>query len=368
MPLRQTVRESLLNRGSAQCLGCIVVWTMLGIMPFAAAAQDTPQNTILPEAPDAALQQAVKLPGSVSGIVTDSDGEAIAGAIITLAADGAGSTQKITADGDGYFSFLNVPAGVFKLTVAATGFATVVKPMTLHSDEILETPDIVLPVASADVDVEVSISRHDMAEEDMKIEEKQRLIGFIPNFYVTYNWNAPPMSAGQKFKMSFRAIIDPANFGIAAIIAGVEQSTNAFPGYGQGAQGFGKRYGASLADGTVGALLGGALFPALLHQDPRYFYKGTGTVASRVLYALVTAFVCKGDNGKWQPNYSGVMGDVAAGAVSNTYYPASNRNGAIGTVEIGLINAAEDGFSNLLEEFVFKHISTGTSKGITTRP
>ena len=148
----------------------------------------------------------------------------------------------------------------------------------------------------------------------------------------------------------------------------IRRLRNAFPGYGQGARGFGRRYGASLADGTVGALLGGAAFPALLRQDPRYFYKGTGTITSRVFYALAMAFVCRGDNGKWQPNYSGVLGDVAAGAVSNTYYPASNRNGAAGTVEIGLINAAEEGFSNLLEEFVFKHISTGTSKSRTAKP
>jgi len=318
--------------------------------------------------PDAPSQQTAQLPGAVSGTVTDADGEAIAGASVMLEADGSANPRKVNADSDGYFSFLNVPAGELKLTIGAPGFATVVKPLTLHSEQMLETPDIPLPVAAAEVDVEVSLSRHDMVEEDIKTEETQRLIGFIPNFYVTYNWHAPPMSAGQKFKLSFRSIIDPANFGISAIIAGIEQATNAFPGYNQGAQGFGKRYGASLADGTVGSLLGGAFFPALLRQDPRYFYKGTGTITSRVLYALATAFVCRGDNGKWQPNYSSVLGDIAGGAISNTYYPASNRNGVAQTVEIGLINAAEDGFSNLLEEFVFKHISTGISKRGTTQP
>lgn len=255
-----------------------------------------------------------------------------------------------------------------RLTVGSNGFATVVKPMTLHAGEELKASDVKLPVATADVEVDVSLSPHEAAELDMKVEEKQRLVGFIPNFYVSYNWNAPPMSAAQKFRLSFRSIVDPSNFAVAGIIAGIEQSTNAFPGYHQGAQGFGKRYGASLADGTVGDLLGGAIFPALLRQDPRYFYKGTGSVGSRVLYALGTAFVCRGDNGKWQPNYSSILGDVATGAVSNTYYPASNRNGAAQVIEIGLINAAEEGFTSLLQEFVFKRISTGTPKAGAAKP
>jgi hypothetical protein len=352
----------LLRRGKAGRLCRVAVWAALGLMPLAARAQ----TVILPDSPDAMAQKAV--PGRVSGTVTDGDGDAIAGATVSLAGDGLSAPRKTVADGDGYFSFVDVPAGNLKLTVGSLGFATVTKAITLHASEEMETPDVVLPVASANEDVEVVLTRHDMVEMDLKVEEQQRLIGFIPNFYVSYNWNAPPMSAAQKFKLSFRSIIDPYNFGISGIIAGVEQATNAFPGYGQGAAGFGKRYGASLADGTVGSLLGGAVFPALLRQDPRYFYKGTGSIMSRALYAMATAFVCRGDNGKWQPNYSSVLADVASGAVSNTYYPASNRNGVTETVEIGLLNAAEDGFSNLLEEFLFKHISTGVPKRDPAKP
>jgi hypothetical protein len=356
--------ECLLRRGKAGRLCRAAVWAALGVIPFTAQSQMQPQiaPAALPDSPDAAIQKPAQLPGSLSGTVIDADGEAIAGAAVSLTGDGLSAPRKMIADGDGYFSFLNVPAGNLKLTAASPGFSTVVKTFALRSDEDLETPDIVLPVASAADDVEVSLTLHDMAEMDIKTEEQQRLIGFIPNFYVTYNWNAPPMSAAQKFKLSFRTVIDPYNFVISGIFAGVEQSTNSFAGYGQGAAGFGKRYGASLADGTVGSLLGGAVFPALLRQDPRYFYKGTGTVISRALYALSTAFVCRGDNGKWQPNYSSVLADIAAGAVSNVYYPASDRNGATETIELGLLNAAEDGISNLLEEFLFKHISTGVAK------
>jgi hypothetical protein len=150
---------------------------------------------------------------------------------------------------------------------------------------------------------------------------------------------------------------------VGAVIAGVEQATNGFRGYGQGAQGYGKRFGAAVGDNTTGTLLGGAVFPILLHQDPRFFYKSTGSVVSRVLYAIATAVICKGDNGKWQPNYSSILGDVSAGAISNTYYPSSNRSGALVIIENGLVNAAEDGIGNLLQEFLFKRITPGTKTG-----
>jgi len=350
--------QFLRNILSLKHLGQAALLALLFVTPLAAKAQDA----ALPDAPGSEGQRAVQLPGSISGTIIDSDGDAIAGAIVTISGDGITPPRTMIADRDGYFSFIGVPAGNLKLTVGSDGFATLVKPFTLHAGEELETPDIKLPVATATSDVEVSLSRHDAAELDMKAEEKQRLVGFIPNFYVSYNWKAPPMSAAQKFRLSFRTIVDPSNFAVAGIIAGIEQATNAFPGYRQGAQGFGKRYGASLADGTVGALLGGAVFPAILRQDPRYFYKGTGSVTSRALYALASAVICRGDNGKWQPNYSSVLGDIATGAVSNTYYPASDRHGVAETFENGLINAAEDGFSNLLQEFIFKRISTGLSK------
>jgi len=219
------------------------------------------------------------------------------------------------------------------------------------------------------MNVEVSpLSTHDLAEIEIKVEEKQRLIGIVPNFYVTYNWHAPPLTARQKFKLAVRATLDPANFALSAAIAGVEQETNGLSGYGPGPQGYGKRYGASLADGTVGNLLGGAIFPVLLRQDPRYFYKGTGTIIARALYAISTAVICKGDNGKWQPNYSSVLGDIGAGAVSNTYYPSTDRNGAVLTIENGLLNAAEDGIGNLLQEFLFKKVTPSASKSAVTNP
>ncbi len=349
------------------------VTTLALLCGFSAVA--AAQAPALPDSPG--YQPALPVPsgaqtspagtGTISGTIVDSDGEAIAGAVVTLAGDGP-THKTAVADGEGYFTFIGLPPGNFRLTVTAAGFASTARPLSLHPAEQLATPDIALPVASASADVEVSLSLHDVAEEEMHLQESQRIAGLIPNFYVTYNWHAAPMSAPQKFRLAWRATYDPANFVVAGIIAGAQQATNSYSGYGQGAAGYGKRYGAGLANFTVGNFLGGAVFPALLRQDPRYFYKGTGSLFSRALYAVGTAFYCRGDNGKWQPNYSSVLADISTGAISNLYYPASDKSGAAVTIENGLLNAVGDGVSNLLEEFVFKHVTPGASKSYSSAP
>jgi len=108
-------------------------------------------------------------------------------------------------------------------------------------------------------------------------------VAFIPNFYSTYDWNAPPMGAKQKFQLSNRSIIDPVSFLTVAGIAGAEQYKNVIPAYGGGIEGYGKRYGAALANRVSGTLLGKAVYPSIFHQDPRYFYKGKGSIRSRAL-------------------------------------------------------------------------------------
>ena len=140
-------------------------------------------------------------------------------------------------------------------------------------------------------------------------------------------------------------------------IAGLQQAQNDFSGYGQGTQGYAKRYGASYANVVSGTFLGSAILPSLLKQDPRYFYKGTGTRRSRILYALANAVICKGDNGHWQANYSNILGNFAAGGISNLYYPAEDRNGAGLTFENGLIGIGATGAANLFQEFVVKKLS-----------
>jgi hypothetical protein len=306
---------------------------------------------------------------TLSGVVTDGDGALVPGAKVTL--QSAGSTQaRSTATGqDGHFSFRGVAVGAFTLTVSAAGMESATEEGSLNRDESLELPPFVLRVGAASEHVEVSsLSEQELAELQMKQEEKQRLLGVIPNFYVTYDWKAAPLTPKQKFKLAARALVDPATFVIVGGFAGIEQATHEFSGYGPGWAGYGKRYGAGLADTSIGGVLGGAVFPVLFHQDPRYFYKGTGTVWQRTRYALSTAVIARGDKGKWQPAYASVLGDFASGAISNLYYPASDQSGVGLTMENGLLSVAFDGVGNLLQEFVLKKISSGIRSHGTPQP
>lgn len=295
-------------------------------------------------------------PATLSGLVTDPDSALLPNALLTLTSAAGAPPRSAATDSTGRFTFLAVIPGPYTLSTAAARFATVRTPLTLAPGQSLELPTIILPVAISE-DISVQPSRSEMAAQDLHLEESQRTLGFIPNFYVTYNWHAPPLAKGQKLQLAFRSVIDPATFAISAVAAGAQQATNTFPGYHQGTAGFFKRFGANQADATTGAFLGGAIFPILFRQDPRYFYLGHGSIWHRTLYALSTAVITRGDNGRRQPNYAGVLGDVATGAISNLYYPASDRDGASLTIINGLINAAGDGVGNIIQEFVVRHFT-----------
>jgi hypothetical protein len=107
-----------------------------------------------------------------------------------------------------------------------------------------------------------------------------------------------------------------------------------------------------------GIFIGNALLPSLLKQDPRYFYKGTGTKKSRILYALASSVICKGDNGRWQPNYSFIGGSFAAGGISYVTLPASNRNGTGVVFQNAGIRLGQGSLGGLLQEFLFKRITS----------
>lgn len=302
--------------------------------------------------------------GMVSGIVTDNDGATVEGAAVTLTNVSTKQHLTILTTSNGFFRFANVTAGAIVLNVTANGMAPASQAATLQPGQRLELPPIALRVATANTDVQVTLTQQEMAEEDIHIEEKQRLIGLVPNFYVVYDWQAPPLTTKQKFKLSGRALIDPANFVIIGGVAGIEQATNTFPGYGQGASGYAKRYGAGFGDFGIGTVLGGAVLPTLFRQDPRYFYKGTGTVTARTFYALSTSVIARGDNGRWQPAYASLLGDFASGAISNIYYPASNRTGATVTVENGFLGIAFNSLGNVVQEFVLRKFTPGSKPAV----
>ena len=158
------------------------------------------------------------------------------------------------------------------------------------------------------------------------------------------------MTPKLKFKLALRATTDPVSFLAAAILAGVEQKHNTFPGYGQGSEGYAKRFGAAYADALVSKMVSRAILPTVLHQDPRYFYRGSGSVRSRIFYALRAAVITRGDNGRMQPNYSQVLGNFAASGISNLYRAPGDRTASL-TFRNGLIMTASGAVENLLREF-----------------
>ena len=345
---------------------CLCPGILLGSLPARAQSPQPPlppgTETVLPSAPDndgtAGQQQpAERLPGIISGTIVDQDGSGVVGARVTLVREEQSPNQEVLTSDDGQFSFANVAPGAFQLTITAAGFATQGFSGTLRSGERNSVPQITLMVAANFTEVRVEFSTIELAQEQLKDQEKQRVFGVIPNFYVSYVSNAAPLSPKQKFQLAWKSTVDPVTFGVTGVVAGVEQATNQFGGYGQGAQGYAKRYGASYADVVTGTFIGGAILPSLLKQDPRYFYKGTGTARSRVLYAVANSVICKGDNGHWQPNYSGLLGSLASGGISNLYYPPNDRSGVSLTFENMLIGIGETAAVNLLQEFVMRKLT-----------
>ena len=290
--------------------------------------------------------------GRVSGIIEDEQGALIPGAQVVLVAEG--SSHKLTSGSDGRFCFDDVPAGTFTVTASEQGMLDGVKEGTLVAAQQMELEPMMLR-AGAVMSV-TAVTQEQMATIQVRQEETQRIGGILPNYYVVYDANPQPMTKRLKFEMGWKSVFDPANVMFVGVVAAGQQAQNAFPGYGQGMAGYGRRLGAGMADATVGTLLEGAVLPMVFRQDPRYFYKGTGSRVSRTWYALKTTVVCKGDNGRWQPAYANVLGSFGSGAVSGLYYPGGERGGML-VVENGLSALAFDGFANVMQEFVLRRMT-----------
>jgi hypothetical protein len=197
----------------------------------------------------------------------------------------------------------------------------------------------------------------DIAQAQVQAQEKQRVFGIVPNFYSSYIWNAAPMTSKQKFGLAVRSTTDPVAFLIAGGVAGVEQWHNTFPGYGRGTDGYFKRYGAAYADNVIGRMVGSAILPSLLKQDPRYFYQGSGTIKSRALYAISQTVICRGDDGRSQPNWSHLLGNFAAAGISNVYRAPEDRTASL-TIRNAFIITGSNAVSNLIKEFLLRKITS----------
>lgn len=184
------------------------------------------------------------------------------------------------------------------------------------------------------------------SDEVLRREEHQRILGVVPNFNTVENAdNVPPLTPKQKFHLMYKSSIDPFVFVADAFVAGLGQAEDSNPGFGQGAQGYFKRFGAAYADTADGNLWGNAILPVLFKEDPRYFRMGTGSFKRRFLYSASTTVWCRRDNGTWGPGYANVLGNFISGAISNAYYPAEDRgveqtlDGALTVTAEGAIGA-----------------------------
>jgi hypothetical protein len=326
------------------------------------APAETPQAAAPEAAAPAAGQDAhsvndgLQVPGSISGILVDQSGAIVAGAEVTLVRENQSPNEQIVG-GDGRFSFADVAPGPFQLTIAAAGLATQTISGVLQPGDNYVAPEIALRVAPAETAVRVEPPREEIAREQIKEQEKQRVLAIMPNIYVSYVPDAVPLSSKQKFGLAWRTVIDPFTFGLNAAVAGAEQADNQFSGYGQGAQGYGKRFGAGYADIVSATFIGSAILPSILKQDPRYFYKGTGSKRSRLLYALANSVICRGDNRHWQPNYSYIAGSLAAGGIANLYYPKNDRNRPGFIFETTGIGIGETAVLDVLQEFFIRKLT-----------
>lgn len=163
------------------------------------------------------------------------------------------------------------------------------------------------------------------AQEQLKIQEHQRVFGVMAAFNTTTSRDALPLSPAQKFQLFFKSQTDPWPFGLAAVVAGFNQASDSPTEYGQGVLGYAKRFGATYGDAFIGNLFGNAILTSWWHEDPRYFQKGTGSFASRFLWASTSTVWCRRDNGTWGPNYANIAGNLIGAAIANVYYPASER-------------------------------------------
>ena len=278
---------------------------------------------------------------SIIGTVTDVNGDTVPKATVLLKGLDSQDSRTVATSDAGFFEFHNVTPGVpYRILVSAKDFADWKSDtITLEPGQFKIVAGIRLRIETERTAVQVTYDPIQVATEQLKSEEKQRVFGVIPNFYVSYDPNAEPLTAKMKFKLALKVSTDPVTAAGVFFVASAKQAGDS-PKYGQGWGAYGERLGATTADGFSDIMIGGAILPSLLHQDPRYFYRGSGTTGSRIRHAVLSPFVARADNGSWQPNYSSLGGDLASSALANLYYPQSNRgaglvfgNFAIGTAE-----------------------------------
>lgn len=364
-------------RGYA-ALGCASL--LLSILSATATAQQQlaslpASSSVLPDAPlpqpeaQAGADQAPRVEGraSVSGTVLDSTGAAIPGAQVSLTRRDGRILHTLVSGARGEFTFAKLAAGSYLVIVTAKGFAPFTSSeFTLSDQQAYEVPNLSLAIGGAVTEVTV-LPTEVIAAQQIKAQEQQRLLGIVPNFYVSYAHGPAPMTTKQKFSLAAHDSLDWTSFIGISVTAGIEQANNTYAGYGQGAAGYGKRWAARFGDGRTSDFLSHAVFASLFHQDPRYFYQGTGTKKSRLYHALSNGFVARSDSGKTMPNYSYLLGTMVSGALSNAYYPHADRGAGLVFTNAFIGIAGRSGQA-VLQEFLGKRLTRNASKSAAQDP
>jgi|SRR5208283_2899040 len=359
--------------GNVVCLGLSILLCGFSCRsqqaPVAPTAGSTAPDSRSTEASTLGQQIDQQRSGSISGQVVDQTGANISGALVKLTQqEGQPSNTAALSDDNGQFSLSNVAPGPFQITIASPGLASQEFSGILNAGEPYVTPIIMLTIATQVTEVHVGLTPDELAAVQIKDQEKQRVLGFIPNFYVSYVPNAAPLSPKRKFELAWKSATDPFTFVAVGFVAGLNQAGDRWGAYGQGAQGYAKRFAATYTDVFAGTFIGSAALPSLLKQDPRYFYKGSGTKRSRILYALANSVICKGDNGRWQANYSSILGNLAAGGISNLYYPARDRNGVGLVFSNAMIRIGETAVANIFQEFIAPKLTPNLPRRAPAQP
>ena len=295
---------------------------------------------------------------SIAGTVLDTNGDIIEGADVQLSVVGSNARAMTTSSGAmGQFQFEGLPPGTYIVKVFRKGMTTFSsKPIALKPESLFLVPKVILNVEASATTVTV-VDQEAASIQQVEIAEQQRVFKVFPNFYSSFDWNAPPMLPKQKYHLAARTLIDPVTFLTTGAIAGAEQYENVFPSFGGGINGYAKRYGAAYASHASGEILTRAVFPSMFHTDPRYFIMSKGSTMSRASHAIASTLVTRGDNQTRKVNYPEILGSFSSAALSNIYFPAQERG-----LNLVLINGfgdlGGDMLDNLIREFVLNRLTT----------
>jgi hypothetical protein len=306
----------------------------------------------LPDAPQP--QQTIPL----SGTVADQNGAAVRDATVTVTGKNGSPHLSAKTNRHGEFHFGALPPGNYQVSVTGSDLQSgPPQPLVLAAGQARTFPIAVTRIPRVTSTVRVTASPVQIATAQVHAQEKQRVLGVVPNFYTSFSWDAAPMTTKLKYHLALRSLVDPFTIFTDAAIAGGEQYHDTYPGYGAGWDGYGKRFGATLADSADSRLIGEALLPSLFHQDPRYFYRGKGSFGRRLAYALGRTFACRGDSGREEVDYSHILGSFASAGISNVYHAPEDRSVGL-TFRDGFIILGGGAAENVLREFISRGLTS----------